>query len=246
MTRKPGKFELADGGTLLLDEVSEMPFPLQAKLLRVLQEHEVDRVGGRNPIPVDLRVIATTNRNLLDQVRRGGFREDLYYRLNVVPLMIPPLRDRPGDIPLVADHLIQKVSTKNSRPIPRLRKDAMDLLCRWTWKGNVRELENVLERAVLLCNGEGIPPQHIRLEDQGVPGAFLVPAVESGSPQLRIPVEAGVSVREMERELISRTLEEVGGNRTKAAKMLGISIRTLRNKLNEYKQEGQEISCHAL
>ncbi|HLC25465.1 MAG TPA: sigma-54 dependent transcriptional regulator, partial [bacterium] len=210
VTRKPGKFELADGGTLLLDEVSEMPFPLQAKLLRVLQEHEVDRVGGRNPIPVDLRVIATTNRNLLDQVRRGGFREDLYYRLNVVPLMIPPLRDRPGDIPLVADHLIQKVSTKNSRPIPRLRKDAMDLLCRWTWKGNVRELENVLERAVLLCNGEGILPQHIRLEDQGVPGAFLVPAVESGSPQLRIPVEAGVSVREMERELISRTLEEVG------------------------------------
>jgi len=203
----------------------------------------VDRVGGRAPIAVDLRVIATTNGDLFELVRHGKFREDLYYRLDVVPLMIPPLRERPGDIPLVAEHLIQKVSSKNSRPAPPLRKEALDLLCRWPWKGNIRELENVLERAVLLCNGEGILPHHIRLEHQGKPVVPLAPAASGVSPKAAIPLEVGLSVREMERELIARTLAEVAGNRTKAAKILGISIRTLRNKLNEYKQEGAEISC---
>lgn len=239
LNRKPGKFELADGGTILLDEVSEMPLALQAKLLRVLQEHEVDRVGGRSPISVDIRVVATTNRNLAECVRQGTFREDLYYRLNVVPLLIPPLRERRGDIPVVAEHLLRKVSAKNGRPAPVLGKGSLELLLQWPWRGNVRELENVLERAVLLCNGQGILPAHILLEPQ--PGPVIPAMADGGAAQKETGLpEVGISVREMERGLIVRTLAEVGGNRTQAARMLGISIRTLRNKLNEYKRGGWE------
>jgi DNA-binding NtrC family response regulator len=223
LTRKIGKVELANGGTLLLDEVSEMELGLQAKLLRVLQEYEIDRVGGANPVPVDVRVVATSNRRLRDLVDAGRFREDLFYRLNVVPFVVPPLRDRKGDVGLLADHFLERLDGAER---PRLDDEARAWLATRPWPGNVRELENALERAALLARG-GI----IRIDD--------LDDRDAAPPRLGLGSLAGLTVREMERRLIVETLKRTRNNRTQAAKLLGISIRTLRNKLAEYRSRGE-------
>ena len=235
LNRKIGKFELAKQGTIVLDEISEMPLSLQAKLLRVLQEREIDRVGGSQPIPVDVRVIAISNVDLKKAVSAGAFREDLYYRINVIPLTMPPLRDRKEDIELLSNFFLKKYSTLNRRKMPQISKAAVDLLRLHAWKGNVRELENTIERALLIGNGETIKPEHLSL------GKLENDAKMPAGSDLSV----GTTVREMEKKLIVKTLQEVNENRTRAAELLGISIRTLRNKLREYKDEASRQSVAA-
>jgi two-component system response regulator FlrC len=232
LIRKIGKFEMAHSGTLLLDEISEMNLSLQAKLLRVLQEREVDRIGGRDPVPVNIRVIATTNRALYREVEQGRFREDLYYRLNVFPITVPPLRERIADIPLLARHFVNQSATRNGLTPPSLSESAIAHLQRLAWKGNVRELENVMERAVLLAGQSPILPDHCPPERSD----------ETAAQPVRPQQPANGSLWEMERELIFKTLARVKDNRTHAAKELGISIRTLRNKLREYRESEQPLS----
>ncbi|MCW5893766.1 MAG: sigma-54-dependent Fis family transcriptional regulator [bacterium] len=223
LTRKTGKFELANGGTILLDEIGEMEPALQAKLLRVLQEYEVDRVGGTAPVPIDVRVVATTNRRLRDMVDRGTFREDLFYRLAVIPLTMPSLRDRKGDIDLLAEHFVKRFASGR----PRTLSDAARAVLRErAWPGNVRELEHAIERAVLLCAGTEVTAEEL-LDREPAPQRM-------GAGML-----AGLTVREMERRLILETLQRTNQNRTHAARLLGISIRTLRNKLAEYRRHGE-------
>ena len=226
MGRKIGKFELAKDGTLVLDEISEMPLPLQAKLLRVLQEREIDRIGGSRPIPIDARVVAISNVDLKKAIACGKFREDLYYRINVIPLTLPPLRQRRDDILLLADHFIEKFSRLNCKKVAGLSDAAAEILLNHSWEGNVRELENTIERAVLICSSETILPTDLLME---LPEGCATPPE---TPAFK----AGITVRDMEKELICRTLEAVNNNRTQAAELLGISIRTLRNKLREYKE----------
>jgi DNA-binding NtrC family response regulator len=228
VARKAGKFELAGKGTLVLDEIGEMPLPLQAKLLRALQEKEVDRVGGGAPVPVDARVVAITNRDLGRAVAAGRFREDLFFRINVVPLAIPPLRERIGDIMLLADHFLARFNEQNGRRVAGFSDEALQALTRHDWRGNVRELENRLERAVLLAEGERIGPRDLGLS---------LPAEAAAGACRPMVFRPGITVSEMERQLIMGTLAQVDQNRTRAAEMLGISIRTLRNKLREYRAE---------
>ena len=223
-SRKLGKFELANHGTVLLDEISEMAMPLQAKLLRVLQEREIDRVGGNKPIPIDVRIIAISNIDLKKAVQEGTFREDLFYRLNVIPLTVPSLRKRKRDISLLANHFLKEYSSNNNKAMKRISEQTISLLQKYDWKGNVRELENTIERAVLLGSGEVLLPMHLFLEEP----------IKCGEQLNQIKV--GLSLKEMERQLIFQTLKEVDDNRTYAARILGISIRTLRNKLREYKE----------
>ena len=232
ITKQVGKFEWAHRGTILLDEISEMPLPLQAKLLRVLQEHEIERVGGggRKPVPVDLRIIATTNRRLKDHTAAGKFREDLYYRLNVIPLNIPPLRERKGDIPLLIEYFILKHGRGGNQPLPRMSQDTIQHFLQYDWPGNIRELENMVERWLVLYQSGFLTTSHLFLNE----GAAALPAASLGKPS--------ISVREMERALIMETLQAMHGNRTQAAKVLGISLRTLRNKLREY-QGGSRIKA---
>jgi two-component system response regulator FlrC len=233
--RKAGKFELASGGTLLLDEVSEMRPPLQAKLLRVLQEGEIDRVGGRSPVPIDVRVLATTNHDLEKMIAEGGFRQDLYYRLNVIPLRLPPLRERSQDIPALVEHFLGKYRRGDGGRAEGVAPEAMERLKGAPWPGNVRELENVIERAVLVSSNGLIRAEHLFLGELPAPppqGEQKVPAAAGVAS--RMPLS---TLREMEKQMIARSLEETGGNRTHAAKILGISVRTLRNKLNEYRRE---------
>jgi two-component system response regulator FlrC len=225
VNRKSGKFEQAGAGTLVLDEISEMPLTLQAKLLRVLQERQIDRVGGSRPVPVACRIIAITNADLPAAVQEGKFREDLFYRINVIPLSVPPLRRRVGDILILAEHFLEKFSRLNARPKPALTSEAASVLIKQPWKGNVRELENAMERAVLITAGECIRARHLFLEQ---------PSAENSAA---MQIQPGVSVRQMERTLIYETLKVTNDNRTQAARMLGISIRTLRNKLSEYRKE---------
>lgn len=227
--RKVGKFELAKQGTVVLDEISEMPQPLQAKLLRVLQEKEIDRIGGSHPIRINARVIAISNVNLKSAVAEGKFRQDLYYRINVIPLTIPPLRERRDDIELLAYHFLRKHCRANHKDLITIDNKAMRILKNFSWKGNVRELENTMERAVLICTGETISPEHLWLDSHD-----QEPKLEA-----TFPINSGITVREMEKELIVRTLEDVNDNRTQAAELLGISIRTLRNKLRDYRQEDE-------
>lgn len=232
VARKIGKFELANQGTILLDEVTEMNPALQAKLLRVLQESEIDRVGGRDPIRLDIRVIATTNRDIEKAVKEGQFREDLYFRLNVIPLTLPPLRERQGDIPVLVERFIRKFNAMMGKAVMGIEDSALEILKANPWKGNIRELENVVERAVLLASGEKITAKDLMLRGQetaAAPGAHGEDITAPGS-----------TVAEMEKKLIHRTLDSTGGNRTKAADMLGVSIRTLRNKLNEYKTANKD------
>ncbi|MFO7494421.1 MAG: sigma-54 dependent transcriptional regulator [Desulfobacterales bacterium] len=229
--RKTGIFEQAQGGTLLLDEITEMAFHLQSRLLRVLQEGEVDRVGGTRPVKLDVRVIATTNRDIKAAVAEGAFREDLFYRLNVIPLKIPPLRARKQDLPLLVRHFIEKYNALDGRSVKNLTDDALERLARLSFKGNVRELENLMERAVLLAGGETITADDLLLEDGPVSAEYPPPTHPAASEPLPGPL------REAERRLILRALDHTDGNRTHAAKVLGISIRTLRNKLNEYQEK---------
>jgi len=238
VTRKPGKFELANGSTVLLDEITEMDLALQSKLLRVIQEGEVDRVGGRHPVPVDVRLIATTNRILAAEVEAGNFRQDLFFRLNVIPLVIPPLRERREDIDLLLENFILLYSRRNRKQITGLSPAARQVLHGYDFPGNVRELENIIERAVVLADGPLIEPGDLFLDgvlpaadgqDDGPPAAFAAPG--------ELPLPAGTRLEDMERYLIFKTLREVDNNRTHAARMLGISIRTLRNKLREYREK---------
>jgi two-component system response regulator FlrC len=248
IARRIGKFEEANGGTLLLDEVSEMAFHLQAKLLRAIQEREIDRVGGTKPVKVDIRIIATSNRDLAESVSRGTFREDLLYRLNVVNLRIPALRERPRDIQALARHFAHKYAEANGVPYRAIAPATERVLSSHPWRGNVRELENTIHRAVLLATGAEISPEAIRLPDgtHVGPGSFVsnVPgpvkaAVESAAAITRGLV--GRTVADVERDLILDTLGHCLGNRTHAANILGISIRTLRNKLREYGQSGLAV-----
>ncbi len=236
VAKKPGKFELAHQGTILLDEISEMAFHLQSKLLRVLQEQEVDRVGGLSPVSVDTRVIATTNQNIRETIEKGSFREDLFYRLNVIPIKIPSLRQRKDDIPMLAQHFIEKYNAIDGRNVKSLTKGALEKLLRFPFPGNVRELENIMERAILLAEGDVIRETDLLLEEslQGVPETPEHPDT------LTVDMLTG-PLKEIEKKIIFRTLDQTNGNRTHAAKVLGISVRTLRNKLNEYKENMESL-----
>jgi len=233
VSRRVGKFEEADGGTLLLDEISEMDPRLQAKLLRALQEREIDRVGGAKPVKVDVRIIATSNRNLQDEVAKGTFREDLYFRLNVVNLVMPSLARREQDIPLLARHFVAKYSAANHIDERPISEGALARLKAHNWPGNVRELENAIHRAVILATGSEIGPETIMVSgSQGAPAAGISDA------DMETAALVGRTVADVERDLIIDTLHHCLGNRTHAANILGISIRTLRNKLRQYSQEG--------
>jgi two-component system response regulator FlrC len=244
LARRIGKFEEANGGTLLLDEISEMDVRLQAKLLRAIQERVIDRVGGNRPVPVDIRILATSNRNLTEAVREGKFREDLLFRLNVVNLKIPPLRERPADIGELAQYFIKKYSAANNLAVRPLSAEARRALNTNRWPGNVRELENTLHRAVLLSTGpeigvDGIlSPDGARLDQARGAGAVAHAAMAAEQVTRNL---VGRTVAEVERDLILETLKHCLGNRTHAANILGISIRTLRNKLNEYAADGAPI-----
>jgi DNA-binding NtrC family response regulator len=242
---KKGKFELASGGTLLLDEIGEIPLHLPAKLLRVLQEEEVDRLGGRGPIKIDVHVLATTNRNLEEAVREGTFRQDLFYRLNVIPLRLPSLRRRPDDIPLLAAHFIEKFCQRYSKPRKRLSAQVNRIFLASDWPGNVRELENLIERAVLLAGGEELQVEDFwDQEDEfaALPSGLATTVSASADmcgPESNLAEDFGeTSLREMERQMIMSALRKTDNNRTHAAKVLGISVRTLRNKLQEYREQG--------
>ena len=245
VARRIGKFEEANGGTLLLDEISEMDARLQAKLLRALQEREIDRVGGAKPVKVDIRILATSNRDLIQAVKEGSFREDLLYRLNVVNLKLPPLRERPGDIIALAEHFVRKYAAANGVPERPLAGEARRRLVAHRWPGNVRELENAMHRAVLLAAGPEIEEAAIRLPD-GQPLAAADPharAAHAASVAAETATRGfiGQTVAEMEQQLILDTLQHCLGNRTHAANILGISIRTLRNKLKEYSEAGVSV-----
>jgi two-component system response regulator FlrC len=246
ISTKQGKFEIANNGTILLDEITEMAFPLQAKLLRVLQEREIDRVGGKDTIKIDIRVIATTNRNMKEFIKEKKFREDLYYRLNVIPIIIPPLRERLDDIPILAEYFIKKHCELNSIPEKKFNKNALEKLSSYHWPGNVRELENIVERAVIICPNKTIDPDYILFEDDldSLYSNEFFEKKEQFNPTVNtepsdsLKIKPGLSISEMERKLIIETLKHVNDNRTVAAELLGISVRTLRNKLNEYKNSG--------
>jgi DNA-binding NtrC family response regulator len=253
VSRRIGKFEEANGGTLLLDEISEMHPRLQAKLLRAIQEREVDRVGGSQPIKVDIRLIATSNRDLEEEVRNGNFREDLYFRLNVITIALPPLRERRQDIEVLTDHFAVKYAEANGVPVPAIGPEVRRMLHGHAWRGNVRELENTMHRAILLAQDNVITPEAVQLPGlapNGSDGQEPGPdddAVAALVAQSQASVRSGVrelvgrTVADVERDLIIDTLEHCLGNRTHAANILGISIRTLRNKLKLYSQDGIPI-----
>ena len=225
---RKGRFELANGGSIFLDEISEMSSAMQARLLRVLQEKEFERVGGMKTIEVDVRVISATNRDLESEVKEGRFREDLFYRLNVISIPIPPLRERKEDIPLLAEHFLSVYSEKNRRQLRGFLPKTLDLFMRYDWPGNVRELENVIERSVIMSRGD-----HISLDDLPRNIQELSADLENDNTGVR----PGWSMKEVERDLIIKTLEQTGGNKTKAAEILGINRKTLQNKLKEYEVE---------
>jgi two-component system response regulator FlrC len=226
LARRIGKFEAAQNGTLLLDEISEMDVRMQAKLLRAIQEREIDRVGGNAPVRVNVRILATSNRNLPEEARAGRFREDLYFRLNVVGLRIPPLRERPADIPALAAHYARHYAELNGAPHRALGRDALARLSAHAWRGNVRELENVVHSAVLLATGAEIGADAIELPQQ------------AQEPARDVAGFVGRRMEDVERDVILHTLNHMAGNRTHAATVLGISIRALRNKLRDYAAAG--------
>ncbi len=230
--QRRGLFEAASGGTLLLDEISEIPPTLQAKLLRVLQEREIQRLGSDKKVEVDLRVIATTNRHIPTEIAAGNFREDLFYRINVVNIDLPPLRERPADIAALAEHFTQRYCLENGRKPKRLSDAVLKLFEQYHWPGNVRELENFIERAVVVAGGDVLTPDDFPRE------------LVTGGPRPKVAggIQAGLSIYEMEKQLILATLDAEGNNQTRAADRLGISSRTLRNKLHEYGLKGPSTS----
>ena len=225
--RRAGRFEVAAGGTLVLDEVTEIPLSVQAKLLRALQEREVDRVGSSHSVKVDVRVIAIANHDLRAEVQAGRFRQDLFYRLNVVSLHLPPLRARAGDIPLLARHFLRKHAEATGGCAEGFTAEAMERLLAHPWPGNIRELENVIQRALILCPDREIGQEHVALEEHAAP-ALVTP---------------GRTVMDVERDLILATLKSLNGNRTHAAKALGVSVRTIRNRLREYRLVAPGAVC---
>jgi DNA-binding NtrC family response regulator len=251
VARRVGKFEAADGGTLLLDEISEMDTRLQAKLLRALQEREIDRLGGASAVKVNVRILATTNRELPAEVARGTFREDLFYRLNVVSLRVPPLRERPGDVAALAEYFARRYAEVNGLPYRPLSRVALLRLAAHGWRGNVRELENTIHRAVLLADGDEIDQSAVELGPQGSlagtfrgPGSLIGAAAQAAYPdgrQTGIASLVGRRMDDVERDLIIETLSHTLGNRTHAATILGISIRALRNKLHDYAAQGVAV-----
>jgi DNA-binding NtrC family response regulator len=222
MARKDGRFQIADGGTLFLDEIGEISPSIQVKLLRFLQEHEFERVGGTQTIRVDVRVIAATNRNLSEEVAKGRFREDLFYRLNVVALEIPPLRERRSDIPPLARFFLDRFAKDNGKPIEGFSPEALELLAAYDWPGNVRELENAIERAVVLATGPQIEPRQL-------PPTVRPRLLPSGMPSI-----PGATMADIERYAILETLKSTGGSTSKAAEILGISVRTIQYRLHQY------------
>jgi two-component system response regulator FlrC len=243
--RRVGRIEQADKGTLLLDEISELPPPLQAKLLRVLQEREVDRLGGGRSVPVDVRIIATSNRDLGQMVERKLFRADLYYRLFVFPIVLPPLRERPDDIPVLANHILRKLAEDLGRPEPTLADDALRGLARYRFPGNVRELGNILERALVRCRYSVIDLQYLDLgiHEPRSSVAALGRTERAPLPERRfLPEGVPIDLGSLERLAIQEALRRENGNRTRAARILGISLRTLRNKLREYRERAAGIA----
>jgi DNA-binding NtrC family response regulator len=226
---RQGKFELADGGTLLLDEISEMPLSMQVKLLRVIQEREFMRLGARESTRCDVRIIATSNRNLPEEIRQGRFREDLYFRLNVIPLRLTPLREHKEDIPLLIAHFVRMFCAENGKPVLTVPEAAQRSLLEHDWPGNVRQLQNVIERAVIMSSGRELSSAQLDLHE------------EMNHTGAEASIREDLTIREMEQELILRKLRRTGGNRTQAATELGISVRTLRNKLHLYQQQGLSI-----
>ncbi|MBD3308875.1 response regulator [candidate division KSB3 bacterium] len=225
IAKRQGRFAVADGGTIFLDEIGEIPVSVQVKLLRVLQEQQFEPVGSSKTLTVDVRVLAATNRDLEAEIAAGRFREDLFYRLNVFPIHVPPLRERKDDIAALAEHFLEQYAEKHQRQIHGLSPRALDLLMRYEWKGNVRELENTIERSVILCREELIMPQHLP-----APLQALSEDLDAETPDL----EPGITLKEMEKQLILSTLKQHDGNRTKTAEALGISRRSLQMKLKEY------------
>ena len=253
-TAQAGKFEQAHGGTLLLDEISEMPLALQAKLLRVLQEREVERVGGRKPIPVDIRVLATSNRNMAEEVKQGHFREDLFYRLNVFPLQIPSLRERIGDLVPLANHFLARQGAREGRRV-NISQSAAAMIAAHPWPGNVRELENTMQRALILAPGDTVDAEHLLLVPVApgamppvsaapvlaYPAAVSLPPLGAESVAITAPAPGSTNMKDLERQHILETLAKVGGSRKKAVELLGISERTLRYKLAQYREEGHLV-----
>ncbi|MHC4959512.1 MAG: sigma-54-dependent transcriptional regulator [Planctomycetota bacterium] len=223
---KPGKFELADSGTLFLDEIGEIPLNIQVKLLRVLQEREVERVGGEEPIKIDVRLVCATHRDLEQMVAEGTFREDLYYRIKVIVIRLPALRERAEDIPQLAEFFLARANERNRRSVKSIEPAAMERLSGYTWPGNVRELENVIEQAVVLAAGDTIEAGGLPEEISGRKG-----------PQDVLQIAVGTTLAQTEKELILETLRKTGGNKTQAAKLLGIGVRTLYRKLEEYGED---------
>jgi len=227
VNRRPGRFELADGGTIFLDEIGEMTLATQAKLLRVLQEREFEPLGSTRTVKVDIRIIAASNKVLKEEVEKGSFREDLFYRLNEVPITLPPLRERKEDIPLLIDHFLKIYNEKNRRDVHGFHPRALDAMMRYTWPGNIRELENVVERAVILARDEYIPLADMDEPVRNAVGDALTEEIRSG-------IRPGMTIKEMERELILKTLDENESNRSRTARILGITRRTLQHKLKDY------------
>ena len=254
VNKKLGKFETADGGTILLDEIGEIPIHLQAKLLRVLQEKEVERLGALKPSKINTRVLATTNRNLKEMSQEGTFREDLYYRLNVISMELPPLRDRKEDVADLSSFFIKKYSEINKKAVKPLSDDALKALQSYDWPGNVRELEHTIERAVVLSKTNEITSKDLFLHGITIAGFKSKPETENiveEKEEVKKTAEissdesmggtVGRTIADVEQELILKTLQDVAGNRTKAAEILGITVRTLRNKLNEYRDMGIDV-----
>jgi transcriptional regulator with GAF, ATPase, and Fis domain len=229
-----GRFELADGGTILLDEITEIDLPLQAKLLRVLQERTYERVGSSESRRADVRVVATTNRDLQAEVAAGRFRQDLYFRIAVVPIAVPPLRERPEDVPLLVAHFARNAANRLGRHPCELSAEALDLLRHYHWPGNVRELENLVTRASVLATGATVTAADLRAWLIDPPGNGAVHNTALAPAAAGDAITVGVRLDEMERRLIEATLEHFGGHRAKAAQALGIGIRTLTNKIRQY------------
>ena len=232
-SKRTGRFELADGGTLLLDEISEISPKIQAKLLRVLEQEEFERVGGTKTLKVDVRIIATTNRNILQEIEMNNFRQDLYFRLNVIPVILPPLRERRDDIPVLAEYFLNKFKSEIDTSLKSISKDAMNILVQYDWRGNVREMKNLIHRCTVMIDSEVLLPEHFEH------------MLSVNKPRKNGGLSVGQTIEDVERELIYKTLENTGGNKTRAAEILDVTPRTLRNKLSRYKSLQSNFDLNA-